>query len=108
MSRRLLKIYIGGSMETDLDRYHGLDNRDLKLRNLAAWEFPKPLTNYRVIEIVRMIPDMEAGEMKLGYKGTRYEAKLLQSALWRLIKQHAMGVQVVLKGVEIYLRKDEI
>lgn len=94
-------------METELDRYRGLDNRDLKLRNLADWEFPKPLSNYRVIEIVRMIPEMEAGEMRLAYKGTRYEAKLLQSALWRLIKQHQMGVHVVLKDVEIYLRKDE-
>lgn len=94
-------------MEKDLDRYRGLDNRDLKLRNLADWEFPKPLSNFRVIEIVRMIPEMEGGEMKLAYKGTRYEAKLLQSALWRLIKQHQMGVHVVLKDVEIYLRKDE-
>ena len=95
-------------MQKKADEYHGIDNRDLKLINVEAWEVPRPLRNPRVKEIMETIVRMEPGEMVKGYKGQREEAKLLQSSLWRLVKRHELGVKVILRGAEIYLKKEPV
>lgn len=98
------KIYKGADVDKKVDEYKGLDNRDLKLIAMEEWNIPRPLRNHKVLDIMEKIGKMEPGEMVKGTAVSREEAKLLRSAVYRLIKRHELGVTVVLRGKDLYLK----
>lgn len=89
------------------DDYKGLDNRDLKLRNLEDWQIPGSVRNPKVRMIMGHLSKMKPGESVKMEGATPQQATLLRSAVWRLVKRREMGIIVRKVGGDLYFRKEE-